>query len=120
MSQANKSASVSISLGSLLWIALIVWLLIPSPRSQERKIEALRSEVGELRGEIAGLRSDLVERGVVLEATASKGSRVESGSESLSLPEQPVSPGEETHGADAATRGEPEREAEREIAVERE
>jgi hypothetical protein len=59
MSEPVKPRRMPISVGSLLWIALIVWLVIPSPGPTERRIDGLREELAELRREVSLLRASL-------------------------------------------------------------
>ena len=59
MNQPAKPSRMPISVGSLLWIALIVWLVMPSPQPTVRQMDALRAEVSELRREISLLRTSL-------------------------------------------------------------
>mgnify|MGYP005753468635 CR=1 FL=1 len=59
MSQSANAQRVPISVGSLLWIALIVWLVMPSPGPAKRQLDALREEVTALRQEVGLLRQTL-------------------------------------------------------------
>ncbi len=59
MSESAKRSRMPISVGSLLWIALIVWFVMPSPRPTERRVNELRSELKQLRNEVNEVRLTL-------------------------------------------------------------
>ena len=65
MTQPAGSKRMPISVGSLLWIALIVWLLTPGNGASKRQLEALRGEVAELRQELGLLRKAIDQQRVV-------------------------------------------------------
>lgn len=87
MTEPAKPSRMPISVGSLLWIALIVWLVMPSPRPTQRQVDELRSELRALRSEVGQLQ-ELLAGSVVAtsarqDANASAGSAATSAGQSV-------------------------------------
>ena len=103
MSQSAGSKRMPISVGSLLWIALIVWLLTPGNGASKRQVETLRDEVAELRKELGLLRNSVDQRLVAPDSAQSSPAVAAAGQVSAPEPDSGHAEAIEERGSESAT-----------------